>query len=219
MIRTVRLTLGMGITKDFGFNWAPWLDAATISTSVWAARGGVSVANGTNTDTATAVDVTTTKPGEGYEAINTITTSDGNTERARLLIDVLRRLALDGPMVVGGKRIRLVVGDDYLDADSRALVIEADTWPSLSGATLALSLQRQADPDEAPIEVAGVVVQAAASAPTLARVRFDLPTAETSLLVADGRDAYLLDVQATLSGGSKVTLYRDLVHAVAHVST
>lgn len=74
--------------KDYGFNWAPWLDGDTISTSTWTLDDGITNYLSTNTATTTTIWLSGGTPGQDYTATNQITTAGGRIEQQSLKIQV-----------------------------------------------------------------------------------------------------------------------------------
>lgn len=93
----------------------------------------------------------------------------------------------------------LVRGDDYLNADGRAVFFTeaeysaGEGWPDLTGAVVVLTIRIAGTPSD----VTGTVVTATGTK----QVRFDIP-GSTIALAGTG----VFDVQATLSDASIVTL-------------
>jgi hypothetical protein len=98
--------------------------------------------------------------------------------------------------------LTLIAGDDYLDADSRALSFtnSAGTWPNLTGATITLVAIRNGS---TLIEVTGSVVT-----PTGSQSVKVEPTAADLAPPSNASASweYIYGVYATLSNGHKVTL-------------
>jgi hypothetical protein len=113
-----------------------------------------------------------------------------------------------GPVAQTGEVV-LIRGDDYSNADGRALpFLEAanPVWPALAGATVTFKAVRPTE--GGPFSKEGTVV----AATTPKEVRFELTSAETlSLLPGKQGQASVAssyEVEATLSSGRVVTLSR-----------
>lgn len=117
----------------------------------------------------------------------------------RTLTGTSPRVTVTGA-VLDAQNIELVRGDDYLDANGRALSFTFAGMPSLVGASVVFSVY-DIDEQEATISaLAGVVVSATVA-------KFELPRALTDLLTpSDIR--YRFDMQATLASGARVTYTR-----------
>jgi hypothetical protein len=98
--------------------------------------------------------------------------------------------------VAADSAVTIVRGDDYKAADGRALEWSGTNWPSLTGATILLTVRDQYDAQL--LQKAGSVVDADTA-------RVELLTTDTNLAIGTTHE---YDVQATLSGGSVVTLVR-----------
>jgi hypothetical protein len=107
------------------------------------------------------------------------------------------------PVSTAGTLATIVRGDDYLAADGLALEWSSSAWPDLSGASIAMTL-RDVEEDAVAVTAAGSVTVAGAGTQT---VSVDLQAADTEDLLP-GIHSYKFDVQATLAGGSVVTLVR-----------
>lgn len=106
--------------------------------------------------------------------------------------------------------LTLVRGDDYYNADGRAIafVDSSLNWPDLTGASVQLTLTPTGG--GTAVTVSGTI-----SSPTTNKaVRFDLSAATTGGLVI-GAGAYRYDVQAALTSTHKVTLARGSVTVFA----
>lgn len=99
----------------------------------------------------------------------------------------------DGPVAPTGD-VEIVRGDDYSNTDGRALSWSDSSWPTLTSGSVALSV-RDNQGTVLLDGIAGVVVDADS-------VYVELTAAQT--VIAPGLHKF--DVQATLSGGSIVTL-------------
>jgi len=148
----------------------------------------------------------------GSYAAGTAGAALGNVPAVKAKTDLLgvAGVTVSSPVATGGRLLVLVRGDDYLAADGRALEWSSDDWPDLTGAAVALTA-RSKTTGEVALSAAGEVTVAGAGSQT---VRVELPTAATSLLSA-GTARLEFDVQATLAGGSIVTLVLGLVSVLA----
>ncbi len=113
------------------------------------------------------------------------------------------------PTASGGQLLTIVRGDDYLAADGRAPAWSSDDWPDLTAAAVQLTARDKTSGDVA-LSAAGEVTVAGAGDQT---VRVELPTAATSVLRV-GAQRYVFDVEATLAGGSVVTLVMGTVNVL-----
>lgn len=119
---------------------------------------------------------------------------------------------------LGNLQLELVQGDDYLEADGRALHVygRAVSWP-LAAAIASVKFivfEPMNDCGSQPvasvqpvavIEIQGTFVAAGLSTP--ADAKFDIPRLET-LKLAPGVRRYMLEVRALLASGSVATLAR-----------
>ena len=107
-----------------------------------------------------------------------------------------------GPVVANGN-ITLLQGDDYANADDRALVFDeaGAGWPVLTSATVRLKSRHKHGMGE-NLNATGTVVTATGTSKS---VRFDLTTAQTGAL---GPRDHLFDIEATLSTGRVATLHQ-----------
>ena len=96
------------------------------------------------------------------------------------------------PVATDGTSITLIRGDDYLNADNRALTFSGDSWPTLTSGAVALIV----DEDGTPTSYAGTITGAQSC-------YVELTDTQT---VAMWIGLYDYDLQATLSNGSVVTL-------------
>lgn len=96
------------------------------------------------------------------------------------------------PVATDGTAVSIVRGDDYLNADNRALTFSGDAWPALTGGAVALKVRMGG----AVTSYAGVVTGAG-------ECYVELTDAQTALL---SPRQYDYDLEATLAGGSVVTL-------------
>lgn len=119
-----------------------------------------------------------------------------------------------GP-VISSSLLSLVRGDDYYQNDGRALSFSASNWPSLTGASVAMSFRNLGTGVNDLANKAGTIPVAGSGSQT---VRFELATAETAILTPGAR--YEFDVQATLATSShKTTLLRGRVTVGADYSS
>jgi hypothetical protein len=107
--------------------------------------------------------------------------------------------------VLSSGNVQIVRGDDYSNADGRALTFDISDptgtgLPSLAGATVRLKTGLPNRPNLAVLNVTGTVVTATGTTRT---VRFELTSAQTAVLVPI---AYNFDVEATLSTARVITL-------------
>lgn len=116
---------------------------------------------------------------------------------------------------LGNLQLELVQGDDYLEADARALHIygRAVCWPPVV-ATVKLLVFEPNDCGMLPvatvqpvavIEIVGTFVAATPTTP--ADAKFNVPRLET-LKLAPGVRRYMLEVRGVLASGSVVTMAR-----------
>lgn len=110
--------------------------------------------------------------------------------------------------------VELVQGDDYLDADGRALVVSGAgvCWPAAVASVKLIVREPQdcgcAAAGTEPAHVLELVgVHAPATSDAAAQVRFDIPRAQT-LRLALGVRRYAFEVRATLASASVITLAR-----------
>ena len=71
---------------DYGFDYAAWLGADTISASGWGAVPALTLSGPTNSGAVAAVFVAGVVGGEVYAVTNTITTAGGRVKKTRLVI-------------------------------------------------------------------------------------------------------------------------------------
>jgi hypothetical protein len=115
-----------------------------------------------------------------------------------------------------GSILSIILGDDYLDADDRAITFTTTSsaqWPVLTSATVSLILEKQANIIASgvdSIEFTGVVAQATGANKS---VKVDITTEESSTL-AKGTSAYRYRLVATLASGSIVTLSTGTVNCI-----
>ena len=74
---------------DYAIDWSAWLGVDTIATSAWEVDTGVTIDSDTNTDTVATVWISGGVIGTKYEAINTIETASGRTDRRYINISVV----------------------------------------------------------------------------------------------------------------------------------
>lgn len=108
--------------------------------------------------------------------------------------------ATQAPVNANGD-VAVIAGDDYLNADGRALVWTNAAWPSLTGATITLKVR---DNTKAVLLTKTGTVVSATSA------RVDLTRTDTALATG----AYLFNLVAALSGSADVTTLVDGVFVV-----
>lgn len=67
---------------DYSFNWGPWLDGDTISTSTWILDSPLTIESASEVfdDTTTGLTISGGTLGEDYLVTNRITTAGGLTE-------------------------------------------------------------------------------------------------------------------------------------------
>ena len=95
---------------------------------------------------------------------------------------------LTAPVAVGGS-VETYIGDDYYNADGRALGWSSEDWPDLTGAAVIVKINRVATFN-------AVVVGAH-------EIRLELSTADTAKIY---RADHSFQIKATLSNGHKITL-------------
>jgi len=109
-------------------------------------------------------------------------------------------VVVNAPLSTDGQTLTLVVGDDYYEADGRAIEFRPSTdgdWPDLTGAQVVLTVST--DYGQVLLSVAGTVVN-----PTTNKlVRFELSSTDTNNL---RHGANKFAVEATLANGHNVTL-------------
>lgn len=79
--------------RDYGFDWSDYLDdlSDTISSSMWSADTGITIASTSNTTTTALVWLSGGTAGSQYRVVNTITTTGGRTDQRTLLINCVER--------------------------------------------------------------------------------------------------------------------------------
>ena len=112
-------------------------------------------------------------------------------------------VTITSPVATDGTAINLVRGDDYANADGRALTFTGATWPTLTSGTVALKVATGAT----ITTYTGTVTGAQAC-------RVELTDTQTAAL-APG--IYNYDLEATLAGGSVVTLVQGSLRVAADV--
>lgn len=138
---------------------------------------------------------------------------DATLANQETIIDALNALneaggvVMTSPVATTGL-LTLVRGDDYYSADGAALEWTSTEWPDLTGATIRFSLQRRSTGTNAIDRFEGSVVTPTGTA----KVRVELTAAQTDDL-APGKNLYIYDVEATLTGGN----IRTLVHGQCDV--
>lgn len=108
------------------------------------------------------------------------------------------------PVAADGTSITVIRGDDYLNADNRALTFSGDSWPTLTGGAVALIV----DVSGTPTSYTGTITGAQSC-------YVELTDTQTTAL--NPKKTYDYDLQATLSNGSVVTLVQGLLLVVADV--
>jgi len=114
------------------------------------------------------------------------------------------------PVSADGTELTLVQGDDYKNADGRAIAFSGITGlPSdiSTGVTVALKIKRRQTTAPTVISIAGTITTATGATKA---VRFDVPAATTGLLEVGDR-TYDFAVEFTLSSGDKITAVRGTV--------
>ena len=96
------------------------------------------------------------------------------------------------PVTVDGTSIAIIRGDDYLLTDNRALTFTGATWPSITGASIALK-----------VNFSGAIVSYTGTVTAADSCYVELTDTQTAAM-ATGTFDY--DLEATLSNGSIVTL-------------
>ena len=115
------------------------------------------------------------------------------------------QVTVTSPVATDGTSISIIRGDDYRNADGRALTFSGATWPTLTGGAVALIV----DVNGTPTSYAGVITGAQSC-------YVELTDTQTALLTPG---AYDYDLQATLAGvdGSVITLVQGLLLVSADV--
>lgn len=107
------------------------------------------------------------------------------------------------PVATDGTSITLIRGDDYLNADNRALTFSGDSWPTLTGGAVALIVNVNGTPTSYTGTITGD-----------GECYIELTDTQTSAITPG---AYSYDLQATLSNGSIVTVVQGLLLVTADV--
>ena len=109
--------------------------------------------------------------------------------------------------------ITLVRGDDYPDADGRALRWSSSQWPDLTGATITFTAQHISQPASV-LQTAGAVLPPEAGSQT---VQVELTSEQTDLLIPGVR-AYWYDLEAKLASDRIVTLVKGQMTVEADIT-
>lgn len=114
-------------------------------------------------------------------------------------------MTIVSPVATDGTSITLIRGDDYRNADNRALTFSGDSWPTLTGGAVALIVDVNGTPTSYTATVTGAQ-----------SCYVELTDTQTALLTPG---AYDYDLQATLAGvdGSVITLVQGLLLVSADV--
>ena len=107
------------------------------------------------------------------------------------------------PVASDGTQISIVRGDDYANADGRAVTFTGSTWPTLTDGSVALIV----DIDGTATSYAGTITGAQAC-------RIEFTDVQTAAL---DPGTYDYDLQATLSGGNVITLVQGIMLVTADV--
>ncbi len=75
-------------TLDYTFNWGPWLDGDTISTSIWILETPLSSVSESKTDTIATVFISGGTHLQNYLATNRITTVSGRTDDRTFILRI-----------------------------------------------------------------------------------------------------------------------------------
>ncbi len=80
-------------TLDYSFDWGPWLQNDTISTSNWTVESGISIVPASETfdTTTTTAFISGGAEGEKYLVTNRITTVGSRTDERSFIIRVRQR--------------------------------------------------------------------------------------------------------------------------------
>lgn len=118
-------------------------------------------------------------------------------------------VTVTSPVSVDASTVTLVCGDDYYDADGRALTFtdSGGTYPAFTAGTCKLTVRNLAT--GADTETTGTIVDANT-------VRFELSKAATGAWTAGGK--YRFDVEVTLLNGHEITLATGVVTMLAKYS-
>lgn len=115
------------------------------------------------------------------------------------------QVTIVSPVATDGTSITLIRGDDYLNADNRALTFSGDSWPTLTGGAVALIV----DINGTPTSYAGTITGAG-------ECYVELTDTQTAAMTPG---TYSYDLQATLDNvtSSVVTLVQGLLLVQADV--
>lgn len=118
-------------------------------------------------------------------------------------------VTVTSPVSVDASTVTLVCGDDYYDADGRALTFtdSGGTYPSFTGGSCKFTVRDLAKGTNT--ETAGTIVDANT-------VRFELTKTATGAWTAGGK--YRFDVEVTLANGHEVTIATGTVTMLAKYS-
>ena len=112
-------------------------------------------------------------------------------------------VTVTSPVATDGTSITIIRGDDYANADGRAFTFTGATWPTLTAGAVALI-----------VDVSGTATSYAGTVTGAQACRVEMTDTQTSALTPG---AYAYDLQATLAGGSIVTLVQGLLLVTADV--
>jgi hypothetical protein len=76
---------------DYSFDWSPWLDSDTISTSTWIVPAGLTIVNEGRNVAVTYVWLSAGTVGARYTVTNRVTTTGGRTDDRSLVTNVENR--------------------------------------------------------------------------------------------------------------------------------
>jgi hypothetical protein len=118
-------------------------------------------------------------------------------------------VTVTSPVSVDAETVTLVCGDDYYDADGRALTFtdSGGTFPAFTGGSCKFTVRNLAKGTDT--ETAGTIVDANT-------VRFELTKTATGAWTAGGK--YRFDVEVTLASGHEVTIATGTVVMLAKYS-
>lgn len=155
------------------------------------------------TTRASATDWTTAKAALLDAAISSRASGSDYTQARALKLDLLGTGAAysAGPVASNGD-ITIIQGDDYMAADSRALLWTLATGPSLVGSTITLTVKSYAGATE---------LAKVGTAPTSTTAQVELTAANTTALAVG---SHKFDVQATLATGRILTLARGILNVL-----
>lgn len=118
---------------------------------------------------------------------------------------------------LGNLQLELVQGDDYLEADTRALHVygRAVCWPAAISSVKFLVFEPANECGQgfatvqpvAIIDITGTFVPATSTPPAAAECKFNIPRVET-LKLSPGVRRYMLEVRGLMASGSVITLAR-----------